>query len=213
MAFQSTICLNEPTTQILNSFYLKKTPSWVLFNGIFFCFPNIYIRVMRVKGLKSYIIIGIIFVSVLGTLFHFAYGWSENNIFVGLFTPINESIWEHTKLLFFPMLIYSFYLNKKIGKEYPCLNSAMISGTLSGVAIIIVMFYTYSGILGFHTAFADIAIFYISVILAFCIVYKLTLSCKANKYHTLLQALQIITICLYIIFTFSPPDIPLFISP
>lgn len=165
------------------------------------------------KNLKSYLILGIIFVSILGTLFHFAYKWSGNNIFFGLFTPINESIWEHTKLLFFPMLIYSFCLNKKTGKEYPCLNSAMISGMLSGVLMIIVMFYTYTDIIGFHTAFADIAIFYISVILAFYIAYKLTLSCKADKYHTLLQALQIAMICLFIIFTFSPPDIPLFISP
>ena len=164
------------------------------------------------KGLKFYTIAGIVFVSVLGTLFHFVYDWSGNNVLVGLFSPINESIWEHTKLLFFPMLIYSFYLNKKIDKEYPCLNSAMISGMLSGVAIIIVMFYTYTGIIGFHTAFADISIFYISVILAFCIAYKLTISCNVNKYSNLLWLLQILMICLYIVFTFSPPNIPLFVS-
>lgn len=165
-----------------------------------------------VKKLKSYIISGIIFVSVLGTLFHFTYNWSGNNVFIGLFTPINESVWEHTKLLFLPMLIYSFYLNKKIGKDYPCLNSAMISGMLSGVALIIVMFYTYTGILGFHTDFADISIFYISVFLAFWIGYKLTISCKAEKYSKLLWLLQILIICLYIIFTFFPPNIPLFVS-
>ena len=167
---------------------------------------------MYVKGLKSYIIIGVIFVSVLGTLCHFVYNWSGNNVFVGLFTPINESIWEHTKLLFFPMLIYSFYINKKIGKEYPCLNSAMIAGMLLGVAMIIVMFYTYTGVIGFNTAFADIAIFYISVILAFCVVYKFTISCMADKYGKVLQIFQIVMICLYIIFTFSPPAIPLFVS-
>lgn len=162
------------------------------------------------KKLKMYIIAGIIFVSVFGTILHFAYEWSGNNVLVGLFTPINESIWEHTKLLFFPMLLYSFYMNKKIGKEYPCLNSAMISGMLSGIALIIVMFYTYTGIIGFHTAFADISIFYISVILAFYITYKLALSCKADKYSKLLKLLQILIICLYIIFTFFPPNIPLF---
>lgn len=164
------------------------------------------------KGLKSYMIAGIIFVSILGTLFHFVYNWSGNNVFVGLFTPINESVWEHTKLLFFPMLIYSFYLNKKIGKDCPCLNSAMISGALSGVSLIIAMFYTYTGIIGFHTAFADISIFYICVILAFCIVYKLAVFCTVDKYDKLLKLLQILMICLYIIFTLFPPDIPLFVS-
>lgn len=165
------------------------------------------------KSLKAYMITGIIFVSIVGTLFHFVYEWSGNNILIGLFTPINESIWEHTKLIFFPMLMYSFYLKKKIGVEYPCVNSAMILGMLLGIALIIVLFYTYSGIIGFHVAFTDISIFYISVIITFFWVYKLTISCKASNYSNLLRFFQTIIICLFIFFTFYPPNIPLFINP
>lgn len=165
------------------------------------------------KGLKSYIITGIIFVSVLGTLLHFAYTLSGNNFIVGLFTPINESIWEHTKLLFFPMLIYSLYQHRKIKDNYPCVLSAMILGALSGVLLIIILFYTYSGIIGFNIAFADIAIFYISVIASFYIAYKSTLSCKIDKYNVALQILSIVLVCLFITFTLYPPDIPLFINP
>lgn len=54
------------------------------------------------KKLKCCTIIGIIFVLVLGTIFHFLYEWTENNFVVGLFAPINESVWEHMKLVFFP---------------------------------------------------------------------------------------------------------------
>ncbi len=144
---------------------------------------------------------------------HFAYSLSGNNFIVGLFTPVNESIWEHTKLLFFPMLIYSLYLNRKIKDNYPCVLSAMILGALSGVLLIIILFYTYSGILGFNIAFADIAIFYISVIVSFWIAYKAILSCQFDKYNVALQILSILLICLFIIFTLYPPDIPLFINP
>lgn len=165
------------------------------------------------KNIKSYIIKGILFVSVLGTLFHFVYNLSGNNFFVGLLTPINESIWEHTKLIYFPMLIYSLYLNKNLKNTYPCISSSMISGGLLGVLLIIVLFYTYSGIVGFNVAFIDILIFYISVIISFYIVYKLTLSCKANKYRRTLEIINILMICLYIIFTVFPPNIPLFIAP
>ena len=165
------------------------------------------------KNLKLYMITGIVFVSVLGTLLHFAYNFSGNNIAIGLFTPVNESIWEHTKLIFFPMLIYSLYLNKKTGKTYNCINSAMLSGALCGVSIIIVLFYTYSGIIGFDVAFADISIFYITVVTVFYIVYKLATSCKADNYNSFLRALIILIICLFIIFTFSPPNIPLFNNP
>ena len=43
----------------------------------------------------------ILSVSLLGTLLHFTYRWSGRN---PLIAPVNESVWEHMKLLFFPML-------------------------------------------------------------------------------------------------------------
>lgn len=165
------------------------------------------------KSLKSYMIAGALFVSILGTLLHFAYEWSGNNFFVGLFTPVNESIWEHTKLIFFPMLLYSVYLNKKLKDMYPCIHSAMNFGALLGVFLIIVLFYTYSGVTGFNADFINVAIFYLSVILSFYIAYMLTLSCKANKYADILKLLCIFMVCLFITFTLYPPNIPLFIVP
>lgn len=164
------------------------------------------------KGIKSYIITGIIFVFVIGTLSHFLYDWSGNNVIVGLFTPVNESVWEHTKLLFFPMLIYS-YLSKKATKTYPCIRKGIILGKFIGIILIITLFYTYTGIIGFNFAFADISIFYISVILAFYVAYKVTVSCTSNTYTPILKILQFTIIILYIIYTLYPPQIPLFISP
>ncbi|MDD7025196.1 MAG: DUF6512 family protein, partial [Oscillospiraceae bacterium] len=55
--------------------------------------------------LKCYTITGILFVIITGTISHFVYEWSQNNFILGLFFPVNESTWEHMKLLFFPMLI------------------------------------------------------------------------------------------------------------
>ena len=62
------------------------------------------------KNLKLDMIIGIIFVSAIGTLWHFVYEWSGQNFIVGFFFPVNESTWEHMKMLFFPMLLYSLYM-------------------------------------------------------------------------------------------------------
>ena len=165
------------------------------------------------KGLKSNIIAGIIFVSALGTLFQFLYKWSGSSFFIGFFTSVNESVWEHTKLLFFPMLIYSLYLKIKLGKDYPGISPAAAVGALSGVLFIIISYYTYSGVAGFHVTFIDMAIFYISVLLSFLIVYKLALSRTVEKYDKLYPVIWIAFICLYVIFTLFPPEIPLFISP
>lgn len=77
------------------------------------------------KHLKHYTIIGIIFATIMGTLAHFLYDWSGKNRVVGLFTPVNESVWEHMKLLFFPMLLYTLLMIFKFRKQYPCISSAL----------------------------------------------------------------------------------------
>lgn len=41
--------------------------------------------------LKRYILIGIIFVTITGTLSHFIYEWSGKNPFLALFFPVNET--------------------------------------------------------------------------------------------------------------------------
>ena len=58
------------------------------------------------KQLKAYTIVGFFFVLILGTLFHFLYEWTNQCYIVGFFAPVSESVWEHMKLLFFPMLLY-----------------------------------------------------------------------------------------------------------
>ena len=50
-------------------------------------------------------ILSAVFISVLGTLLHFTYDWFGNNPIIGVFSAVNESTWEHLKLLFFPTLI------------------------------------------------------------------------------------------------------------
>lgn len=163
--------------------------------------------------LKRNTIIGIFFVLIIGTLWHFVYDWSGKNNLLGFFFPINESTWEHMKLIFFPMLIYSVYMNNKIKEEYPCVTSSLLLGALSGTFLIPVFYYTYSGILGNNFLPLDIATFAASVILAFIAVYKLTLSCKLSSYTTLLKLLTVLLAAAFLIFTYHPPDIGLFFNP
>ena len=48
---------------------------------------------------------GFIFTGVVGTLLHFFFDWTGKNVIVALFSAVNESIWEHLKLLFYPTVI------------------------------------------------------------------------------------------------------------
>lgn len=170
---------------------------------------------MTQKRLLYYTIAGILFTSILGTLAHFTYEWSNENFLVGLFTPVSESVWEHMKLLFFPMFLYGIFVCARLSQEYPCISYAYPLGILAGTFAIPVLFYTYSGTLGRTYTAIDILIFYISVILAFVIVYLVTLRYQEkNSYYKRNILLPwflvfLLAIC-FMVFTVYPPSLEIF---
>lgn len=160
-------------------------------------------------------VIGILFTSIVGTLAHFTYEWSNENFLVGLFTPVSESTWEHMKLLFFPMLFYGIIVCPLLAQEYSCLSFSYPLGILAGTFAIPIFFYTYSGVLGRTYTPIDILIFYISVILAFAIVYIITLRCQEQnpykrKSSLLPWLLVLLLVISFMVFTVYPPSLGIF---
>lgn len=165
------------------------------------------------RHLKRYTIIGIIFVLIAGTFSHFLYEWTGNNHIVGLFTPINESIWEHMKLLFFPMLLYSLTMILKFHRKYLCITSALCFGILMGAFLIPLFYYAYTYILGRNVFILDIGTFILSIAIAFWLSYKLTLSCRLEPYTSLLCIMVCILFVCFLVFTYHPPDAAVFQDP
>ena len=147
----------------------------------------------------------------LGVLFHFVYDWTGESVVAGLFTPINESIWEHLKLLFFPMvlvmLIEVLIMKKPI---YPLL-SARILGILTGMAFIVVVFYTFWGVTGRLLDFVNITIYVFAVWFAYVME-----SCFTNnrKLPSLSVAwvILIVFMLMFIVFTINPPGWGIFMD-
>ena len=154
-------------------------------------------------------IISTIFVMVLGTLLHFTYKWSNNNMLVGIFSPINESIWEHLKLMFFPMLITIIigYLYK--GKDIDNYLSSKVIGTIVMLSFTIVFYYTYSGILGTNYTGVDVSIFFIAVALGQYVSYKL-MKTKFHGNNIIVIIILLALLLCFVVFTFFPPNIALF---
>ena len=165
------------------------------------------------KKLKRYTIIGILFVLTAGTFAHFLYDWSHHNYVIGLFTPVNESIWEHMKLLFFPMLIYSLVLIVKLKQNYSRITSALCFGMLTGTFLIPLFYYAYTYVLTQNFFALDIGTFILSTAIAFWLSYKFTLSGKLESYTFLLCILICILFCCFLIFTYYAPNITIFQDP
>lgn len=157
-------------------------------------------------------IFGFIITGVLGSLFHFVYGWCEYNSFVGLFFPVNESTWEHLKLLYLPYLIWSVIEYKILNKNKSLWFGKAI-GLLTGMLAIISFFYSYNGIIGRNIPFLNIVSFFIGIAAAFTVDYFMIKSGKFEKAEKIGIAIFAVIGILFILFSFMPPLIPLFKDP
>lgn len=110
---------------------------------------------------------GFFFVSVVGTVLHFVYDWSGGNGLVAAFSAVNESVWEHMKLLFVSMLLFSLLQCLLERRQYPNFWAVRAVSVWVGVALIPVLFYTYSGIWGQTVDWVNILIYYVSAWAAF----------------------------------------------
>lgn len=151
--------------------------------------------------------------SLGGTLLHFLYDWTNQSILITPFSAVNESTWEHMKLLYFPMFILAL-IQSRFFKEYENFWCVKLAGIVTGLVLIPVLFYTYNGVFGKSPDWVNIAIFFISAVLAFILETWLF---KKDLLRCRSPWLAFAVICLigvlFVVFTFAPPQIPLFQDP
>lgn len=123
---------------------------------------------------KLFYLAGIAFVFVLGCLWHFFYTWSGESFLVGLIAPVDESVPEHLKLLFFPFLIFSVIEYIRGGRKTKNFIFSKTLSVLFGMAVIVIVFFAYTALLGKNFLSLDILTFLLGDIAAFYLSYKLT---------------------------------------
>jgi hypothetical protein len=154
---------------------------------------------------------GFIFTAMVGTLLHFLYDWTGGKIAAALFSALNESIWEHLKLLFYPMVIFTIIEYFFWGKEVSNFWCVKVAGSLLGLVLIPVLYYTYTGALGIEADWFNITIFFLVAGAVFWLETKLFQKkfCRGGIWWPVLALLAVA----FIVLTFVPPRIPLFRDP
>ena len=97
------------------------------------------------------------------------YEMSGRNILLGLLTPVNESVWEHLKLLFFPFLLYMLGEYIVYGRKLPCFLFDRTTGLLCGLLCIPLIFYGYTLFTRKPVLAVDMMIFFFGTGLSFYI--------------------------------------------
>ena len=165
------------------------------------------------KSIDLWQLMGFAVTSLLGTLLHFSYEWFAKASWIAPFSGVNESTWEHMKLLFWPMLIYAviqgFFFRDR--EDFWCIK---LRGILAGLCLIPLLFYGYNGIIGKSPDWLNIAIFFISAAIAY--IYEAR-RLKSDTDSHCPKKLTLGMICmialLFIIFTFCTPHLEIFRDP
>ncbi|MBR2334626.1 MAG: hypothetical protein IKA62_00185 [Clostridia bacterium] len=160
-------------------------------------------------------LLGFAVTSLGGTILHFLYDWLGEAAWIAPFSGVNESTWEHMKLLFWPMLIFavveSFFFRDR--ENFWCVK---LRGIILGLVLIPILFYTYNGVLGKSPDWINIAIFFISAATSY--IYETRLfNAESNKARCRSPKLAIGVLCvialLFVVFTFLTPEIAIFKDP
>ena len=166
------------------------------------------------KALGRWQLAGFLFTSVLGTFLHFLFDLSGQTVVAALFSAVNESIWEHMKLLYYPMVLFAVIEYFFGGKHIPGFWCKKLAGIFLSLSLIPVLYYTYTGALGGAADWFNVTIFFIAAAAVYWTETKLF---QKNTDCPLPGWAAFTLVCLigvlFTVLTFLPPHIPFFRDP
>ena len=144
-----------------------------------------------------------------GGAMHFFYDWLPYPL-VGLFAPVNESVWEHLKLLFWPFLLACLFLRGGAGAQR--FWSAALSAQLVMPLFMLAVYYPLCAGFGVETLAADLVLYAVTLALGFCLTARLTRTGGAEPALGLLIVLCGLYAACLVLFSVAAPALPIFES-
>jgi len=150
----------------------------------------------------------------LASLLHFVYDWSGEMRFAAIFASVNESVWEHVKILLWPFLLWSFAEYYILKPDIRRLVVARTAGAYVTAALTICVFYIYTGVLGHPVAWVDILFAAVWLLVGEIVSLRvLNARWPAGEYYLISLAALVLLVVMLLCFTVSPPHIGLFADP
>jgi hypothetical protein len=150
---------------------------------------------------------------MVGAALHFTFELSGNNPIVGAFSAVNESVWEHLKLAFYPTLLFSlieFIPLHRVANNFVFAKTASV---YLMVGIIPAIFYSYTAFTGESIFAVDFSSFIFAVIIGQILSYKLlTYRSLSRKLIPISLVLFVILLVMFVVFTFYPPQVQIFMD-
>ncbi|WP_312105386.1 DUF6512 family protein [Lachnoclostridium sp.] len=164
---------------------------------------------------QHWILLGIPILFIAGFFMHYIYEWSGNSLIVGIFAPVNESIWEHLKLTLWPMLIWWIVGYILLGKKNNISASQWFTScTIAELIcplVVLCFYYTYTGALGIESLILDIFSLFLGIAVAQGLALHVYKYARFSPYCLYISVgILILLVVTFTVFTFAPPHIPVF---
>ena len=158
---------------------------------------------------------GLFLTLIFGNLLHFVYDWSGQNSVVAAFAAVNESTWEHMKLLAMPGVIWSLVEAVALRSSRQSVLMARALGLLVGLVTIPTVYYTYTGALGVSSMIVDVVLFQAAVLLGALVSWRVLAKNKLTGpiWGAVGLLLLLGVAALFVWWTYAPPVLPIFIDP
>ena len=157
-------------------------------------------------------IVGFVFIGLVGAALHFTFELSDfsSNV-VAYFSAVNESTWEHLKMVFFPGLVFALVEYTYVKERA---NNYLVAKTASLLVmplVIVIGWYIYAPAVGRSIYPVDLALFYVAVCIGQFVSYKLlTRPPLEKKFNNYAIGVFLLMFLAFSTFTFYPPRIFLF---
>lgn len=165
----------------------------------------------------QWMLLGIPCLFIVATPLHFLFEWTGESSVIAPFVPVNESVWEHLKLVFWPALFwwgagYLLFLKNDRGGFF----RAAVTGTVVVVfaALFITgFFYTFKGAFGIESLALDILALFLSLLCGILLARHVYVHTKPGGLVAFICVfILLLMAAAFIYFTFVPPHLPLFLD-
>ena len=163
---------------------------------------------MNLKYTKMIAVIGIF---ILTFIFHFVYNWLPNDI-SAIFFPVNDSIWEHQKLIFTSIIIYGiidYVILQKFKIKFNNFFTSLFISSLSSIPIFLTMYLPFYYKTG-PKMFLNIGVMFIAIIISQIISYYILKTKPCDRVNFIFFILIIISYVIFAYLTYNPIKSELF---
>jgi len=163
------------------------------------------------RSILRWELVGIVVISILGSVLHFVFDWSGSLEPVGVIAAVNESVWEHFKIAFWPALFYAIFEYQFFRRFTNNFMIAKATGIYVMPIAIAILFYSYTAVIGQEILIVDILIFVIAIALGQLTSYKILTIRRLPRWSCKVGLVLVIVLAVaFGVFTFYPPHLPLF---